>query len=320
MMPPHGSTNPFHWLRLAIVHEHAGYRDLVAQLASPAAAAWLGDQLGPRHADDHPQGPAAALLASLQRDLRACAADPAAPVEVDPLLREEVLAAIADLAPPEHEAWARAALQAFAPTLPTSAAPRLAAAPQQRVGSYELRGLIGHGSSSAVYEGRHIDNGMRAAVKLLRLETADTESVVRFRTEAKIAGRLRHPAIAQILDSGVELRGGSTVPYLVYAFAEGSPFATALARAEPDRIVRVFGVLCEAIAHAHRHGVLHRDLKSANVLVDAADRVAVLDFGIARLLDGGAIRQTHAGQVLGTLQTMSPEQAAGIAVDARSDV
>jgi serine/threonine protein kinase len=313
---PTGNADPFHWLRLAIVHEHPGYSALLERLNHAEAAVWLAA------AGSSPPGsdPATALLASLHRDCRRPATTAPAELELDPLLRDEALAAIADLAPGSHATWAQEKLQEFATARTAAPSPIPFASQPRRVGAYELLELIGHGASSTVYKGRHLDNDMLAAVKLLRLETADTEGVVRFRTEARIAGRLRHPSIAQILDSGVETRGGSTVPYLVYAFAEGRPFAQALAHTDVRRTVRVFATLCEAIAYAHRHGVLHRDLKSANVLVDAADRVAVLDFGIARLIEGGSIHRTDAGQVLGTPQTMSPEQASGRPVDARSDV
>jgi hypothetical protein len=190
------------------------------------------------------------------------------------------------------------------------------------IGRFELGKVIGRGAAGTVFRARHVDNGLLAAVKLLHPGVVDTESTVRFRNEARLVGKLCHPAIVRLLDSGVQERDGALVAYVAYALIDGRPFDVALAGRPQRTILQTFAQLCDGVEHAHAAHVLHRDLKPANVHVDAAGNPHVLDFGIARSMvpQGEHGFHTVSGQVLGTPGFMSPEQAAGRDVDVRSDV
>ena len=187
------------------------------------------------------------------------------------------------------------------------------------VAQYELLDVLGAGSTGTVHRGRHRDNGAVAAVKLLRLDAGGPEVFDRFRREARIVASLAHPGIVRVLDSGVDEVGGVALRYLVSEFVEGRPFDEALREAPLVDVLRSFVALCDAVAYAHRQGVLHRDLKPGNVLVDAAGHPHVLDFGCAGMLGGPPSASTVRGVVLGTPGFMSPEQACGALLDSRSD-
>ena len=315
---PRPRNESSHWLRLVAACADPRLQQIEANLASPAATVWLQRAQSGQEPDD-----AAALLQTVRLEVEALRRSASVPERVDPILRDEVLGVLAEHAPPELARWACEALrdlEARPVDQPEAASAIGPGSSARRIGSYVLGAAIGHGASSAVFRAHHVDNGLPAAVKLLRIETADAAQVLRFRREAQITARLQHPAIVRLLDSGVESRDGVAIPYLVSVLVEGQPFAAALRGATTERIVAVFLDLAEAIAHAHRCGVLHRDLKSQNVLVDAEGRVHVLDFGIARMLEPRDLLHTGTGQILGSPQTMSPEQAAGRSLDVRSDL
>ena len=200
--------------------------------------------------------------------------------------------------------------------LPGASAVRLA----QRVGAYELGELLGEGSSGSVFRARDRRDGSEAAVKVLRVAWASHEQVERFRRESQVTAQLQHPCIVRVLDSGVEAHVGIATPFIAYELVAGRPFVEAMAGQPLATVLVAFQRVCEAIEYAHGRGILHRDIKSANVLVDAAGMPHVLDFGVALLVDAGGARMTRAGEVLGTLSAMSPEQASARPLDARSDV
>jgi predicted Ser/Thr protein kinase len=195
-----------------------------------------------------------------------------------------------------------------------------AVVPTNQIGSWELLELLGEGAFGCVFAARHRDNRRPAAVKLLRVAGRTESQVQRFQRESRLTAQLQHPAIVQVLDSGVEAHAGLSTPYIAYERIHGRPFAEAMVGRPWQTIVRVFERVAAAVEHAHSRGILHRDLKSPNVLVDDADQPHVLDFGIALSPDEDAPRLTRAGEVLGSLATMSPEQAAGGALDHRTDV
>ena len=180
------------------------------------------------------------------------------------------------------------------------------------------------------------------ALKVIRADLASPRLLRRFEREAEVLGRLQHPGIAQVFEAGTaEVRGvaggGSwTVPYIAMERVHGVPLTEhPLARAPLRERVALLLQVCEAVHYAHQRGVIHRDLKPGNVLVDDAGRAHVLDFGIARLTDGdapggtvpggtmpGGTVATGLGEVLGSLPYMSPEQVTGdpLEVDVRIDV
>ncbi len=200
-------------------------------------------------------------------------------------------------------------------------------AASDRVAGYELVRVIGYGGMGVVYEATQRRPRRRVALKLLRATDASPSVLRRFEAEAEILARLRHPAIAQVFEAGVETLEGQAIPYLAM---ELIPQAQTIVQYAAERRLderaraRLFREVAEAVQHAHEQGVIHRDLKPANILVGEDGRPKIIDFGIASIVDGdestNAITQTRG--VLGTISYMSPEQlgADDQAVDARTDV
>jgi hypothetical protein len=194
------------------------------------------------------------------------------------------------------------------------------------IGGVRIVGMIAEGGMGRVYEGRQEKPSRTVAVKVLRPGLTSREVLRRFANEAEILGRLRHPAIAQIHAAGTFALVGAHVPYFVM---EHVPGAVPITRHVRDRALNLderldlFDAVVDAVAYGHSRSVIHRDLKPGNIVVDEEGRPKVIDFGVARELgreDGTAL--TRLGQVLGTLQAMSPEQVNADTgeVDARSDV
>ncbi|HEY8451146.1 MAG: Stk1 family PASTA domain-containing Ser/Thr kinase [Micromonosporaceae bacterium] len=192
-------------------------------------------------------------------------------------------------------------------------------------GRYEVGELLGYGGMAEVHRGRDLRLGRDVAIKMLRSDLArDTTFQMRFRREAQNAASLNHPAIAAIYDTGEE-RGpnGEPLPYIVMEFVNGRTLKEVLAaegRLQPRRALEITADICAALEFSHRHGIIHRDVKPGNVMVTPSGQVKVMDFGIARDLGSGATTMTQTAAVIGTAQYLSPEQARGEAVDARSDV
>ena len=191
-----------------------------------------------------------------------------------------------------------------------------------RLGRYAIEALIGQGAMGAVYRAHDEATGAVVAVKTLALARdfngdALAEARARFSREAQTAARLDHPGIVRVLESG-EQQG---LAWIAMEHVAGRPLSdfTLPGSLLPCREVADIGALvAEALAHAHRHGVIHRDIKPANVLVDpAAGVVKVSDFGIAHVTDAA---RTRTGLMLGTPSYMSPEQMMGGRIDGRSDL
>jgi WD40 repeat protein/predicted Ser/Thr protein kinase len=176
---------------------------------------------------------------------------------------------------------------------------------------------IGAGGMGTVFEAEQLQPHRRVAIKLLHLVTEEGRR--RFEREAQVLADLEHPGIAEIHAQGVTVSGD--VPYLAMEYVDGVPLTTCSQNLDERARVELLAAVCDAVAHAHEHGVIHRDLKPGNILVTADGRPKVLDFGLARVLSGDSL-QTRTGHVLGTLSYMSPEQALGTphAADTRSDV
>ncbi|MEQ8766268.1 MAG: tetratricopeptide repeat protein [Planctomycetota bacterium] len=202
-----------------------------------------------------------------------------------------------------------------------------AAAVGSRVGPYLIQRVIGSGGMGTVYEAVQ-DNPRRVvALKVLRAGIASRIALRRFTYETQILAQLRHPAIAPIYEAGTHRRGDVEVPYFAMELVSGAERITAYCRKrrlDTRERLRLFLQACDAVHYGHQKGVIHRDLKPDNLLVDSHGQVRLIDFGIARALDqpGGDTFQTDAGQILGTLEYMSPEQADadGQDIDTRSDV
>jgi beta-lactam-binding protein with PASTA domain/predicted Ser/Thr protein kinase len=192
-------------------------------------------------------------------------------------------------------------------------------------GRYQVGELLGYGGMAEVHRGRDLRLGRDVAIKTLRTDLArDDTFQLRFRREAQNAASLNHPAIVAVYDTGEE-RGpaGEELPYIVMEFVNGRTLKEVLAvegRLMPRRALEIVADICSALEFSHRHGIIHRDIKPGNVMLTQTGQVKVMDFGIARALASGASTMTQTSAVIGTAQYLSPEQARGEAVDARSDV
>jgi len=184
---------------------------------------------------------------------------------------------------------------------------------------YEVEGRIGAGGMAEVWRGHDRVLNRTVAIKTLLPQFArDASFVDRFRREAQAAARLNHPGIVSVYDSGTD---GDT-PYIVMHLIEGRTLADFLESGKtlpPMQAAKIAEEVAEALAAAHAQGVIHRDIKPANIMITRDGKVLVMDFGIARLISGPETApQTSA--VMGTASYLSPEQAQGHSVDARTDI
>ncbi|WP_431943208.1 Stk1 family PASTA domain-containing Ser/Thr kinase [Micromonospora marina] len=192
-------------------------------------------------------------------------------------------------------------------------------------GRYQVGELLGYGGMAEVHRGRDLRLGRDVAIKMLRADLArDATFQMRFRREAQNAASLNHPAIVAVYDTGEETGPtGETLPFIVMEFVNGRTLKEVLGvegRLQPRRALEICADMCAALEFSHRHGIIHRDIKPGNVMLTQTGQVKVMDFGIARALASGATTMTQTSAVIGTAQYLSPEQARGEAVDARSDV
>ncbi len=258
---------------------------------------------------------------------QARAKHPSEVAEVESLLKHHHRTdVVLDRPPPAAEGGAKGAIPG------TLSAPKT-------IGRYAVGVELGHGGMGVVYEAMQETPRRRVALKVVRPDLVTGSMLKRLAHEAEVLGRLRHPGIAQVYDAGTALDDrGIQRTFLAMELVRGRPIleAASARRLSVKQRLSLLAEVCDAIDHAHRRGVIHRDIKPGNILIedevsrDSAGslgglRVKVLDFGIARMAEdasGGATALTNAGQVVGTLAYMSPEQASGEAgaVDTRSDV
>lgn len=189
---------------------------------------------------------------------------------------------------------------------------------------YELGSVVGSGGMSVVYSATDTLLGREVAVKMLRSELArDANFRERFRREAQNAGRLNHPAIVAIYDTGETLHNDQSTPYIVMELVKGRNLKDIVADGgplSPDEAATTLIPVCEALQVSHDAGIVHRDIKPANVMITNTGVVKIMDFGIARALDDVTSHMTQTSAVIGTAQYLSPEQARGKPVDGRSDL
>ncbi|MFJ6573921.1 protein kinase [Streptomyces sp. NPDC091292] len=191
-------------------------------------------------------------------------------------------------------------------------------------GRYRLTRRLGRGGMAEVFAAEDVRLGRTVAVKLLRSDLAeDPVSKARFTREAQSVAGLNHHAVVAVYDSGEDIVGHQTVPYIVMEIVEGRTIRDLLINAEapgPEQALIIVAGVLEALAYSHQHGIVHRDIKPANVIITHTGAVKVMDFGIARALHGAQSTMTQTGMVMGTPQYLSPEQALGKTVDHRSDL
>lgn len=251
---------------------------------------------------------------------QACGADEALRDEVLALLREHDADSSA-LEPGPDAALLRRWLDATVSEDDESGPPPF------EIPGFRILRRIGLGAQGTVFEAEQQRPRRTVALKVLRPGLGGDELRLRFEREAATLARLHHPGIAIIHESGVAETEHGPLPWFALELIRGLPLVEHANHSDLSREARLelLAQVCDAVAHAHAEGVVHRDLKPSNVLVDESGRPRVLDFGVARLLDTdpeSATLQTRTGQVIGTLQYMSPEQASGHSgeVDRRADV
>jgi serine/threonine protein kinase len=195
-------------------------------------------------------------------------------------------------------------------------------------GRYQLRRMLGEGGMASVHLGHDTVLDRPVAVKTLHSELGREASFrERFRREAQAVAKLNHTNIVSVYDSGEDEIDGRSVPYIVMELVDGDPLRDALDRdvaaqgAMPtDRALKITADVLAALTASHEMGLVHRDIKPGNVMLTRRGVVKVMDFGIARALQSGVTSMTQTGMVVGTPQYLSPEQALGRGVDARSDL
>ncbi|MEO7361045.1 MAG: serine/threonine-protein kinase [Gemmatimonadaceae bacterium] len=194
------------------------------------------------------------------------------------------------------------------------------------IGRYRIIRVLGEGGMGTVYEAEDDQLRRNVALKVIRGELVTPELARRFALESEALGRLQHPGIAQIYEVGTDEGPAGLRSYFAMELVRGLPLTTYAntKRLEVHERLELFALVCDAVHHAHRQGVVHRDLKPANILVDESGQPKILDFGVARLSDSDlpSTRHTSMGEMVGTLQYMSPEQVNAVPsdIDARSDV
>ncbi|HWU04827.1 MAG TPA: Stk1 family PASTA domain-containing Ser/Thr kinase [Streptomyces sp.] len=196
--------------------------------------------------------------------------------------------------------------------------------PRRLGGRYELGSVLGRGGMAEVYLAHDTRLGRTVAVKTLRADLArDPSFQARFRREAQSAASLNHPAIVAVYDTGEDYVDGVSIPYIVMEYVDGSTLRELLhsgRRLLPERTLEMTVGILQALEYSHRAQIVHRDIKPANVMLTRTGQVKVMDFGIARAMGDSGMTMTQTAAVIGTAQYLSPEQAKGEQVDARSDL
>ncbi len=189
---------------------------------------------------------------------------------------------------------------------------------------YELDGVVGRGGMAEVYRAHDIRLDRVVAIKTLRIDLArDQTFQARFRREAQSAASLNHPNIVAVYDTGEDMATGLPVPYIVMEYVDGRTVRDLLQsdhRLLPERALEIIDGVLAALDYSHQSGIVHRDIKPGNVMVTRNGDIKVMDFGIARAMSDNQATMTQTAQVIGTAQYLSPEQARGERVDARSDL
>jgi len=195
-------------------------------------------------------------------------------------------------------------------------------------GRYEVGQLLGRGGMADVYEGVDTRLGRTVAIKLLKSDLAnDPAFEARFRQEAQASARMAHPTIVRIYDAGEEITqdmhgNQHKFPFIVMEFVSGKLLRDLLheRRLTIQEAIDYSAGILTALEFSHRAGVIHRDIKSANIMITPTGQVKVMDFGIARAVSDSSATMAHTSGIVGTAQYFSPEQAKGETVDHRTDL
>ncbi|MFH0517363.1 protein kinase [Streptomyces sp. M41] len=195
-------------------------------------------------------------------------------------------------------------------------------------GRYQLRDLLGEGGMASVHLAYDSVLDRQVAIKTLHTELGREQAFrERFRREAQSVAKLTHTNIVSVFDTGEDTLDGMTTPYIVMEYIEGRPLSSVFdedvrqhGAVPADKALKITADVLAALEISHESGLVHRDIKPGNVMMTKRGVVKVMDFGIARAMQSGVTSMTQTGMVVGTPQYLSPEQALGRAVDARSDL
>jgi non-specific serine/threonine protein kinase/serine/threonine-protein kinase len=210
----------------------------------------------------------------------------------------------------------------------TTESSRLRMAMPRQIGHYTIQSVIASGGMGTVYKAVQESPRRTVAVKVMKAGVSGAAELRRFEFEAQLLGRLRHPGIAQIYEAGTHCDGGSSVPFFAMEYIPNAKnimeYASGKKLGTRERL-GLFARVCDAVHYGHQRGIIHRDLKPGNILIDSSGDSRVIDFGVARATDSDMAltqHQTDVGQLVGTVQYMSPEQceADPLDIDTRSDV
>ncbi len=197
----------------------------------------------------------------------------------------------------------------------------------ERIGHFKILEVLGEGGMGVVYLAEQESPHRTVALKVIRAGLTSTRMLRRFEHEAEVLARLHHPGIAQIYEAGTADTGLGVQPFFAMEYIQGPSLTSYVQSANlgvRERL-QLIQQVCDAVQHAHQNGVIHRDLKPGNIVVDESGHPRILDFGVARAIDSDLATttlRTLAGQLVGTVPYMSPEQTLGVAaqLDTRSDV
>ncbi|EKX61533.1 protein kinase [Streptomyces ipomoeae] len=195
-------------------------------------------------------------------------------------------------------------------------------------GRYQLRDLLGEGGMASVHLAYDSVLDRQVAIKTLHTELGREQAFrERFRREAQAVAKLTHTNIVSVFDTGEDELDGMATPYIVMEYIEGKPLGSVLdadirqqGAMPADKALKITADVLAALEISHEMGLVHRDIKPGNVMMTKRNVVKVMDFGIARAMQSGVTSMTQTGMVVGTPQYLSPEQALGRGVDARSDL
>jgi serine/threonine protein kinase/thiol-disulfide isomerase/thioredoxin len=198
----------------------------------------------------------------------------------------------------------------------------------KKIGQYIIRRVIASGGMGTVFEALQDNPRRTVAIKVIKGSDVSEKAVSRLKYEAQMLARLRHPGIAEIYEAGTYEDHGTVVPFFAMEYIPNAKTITEYAKSRKltvEERLDLFTQVCDAVNYGHQRGIVHRDLKPDNVLVDSHNRIRIIDFGLARATDSDLHQtnvQTEVGQIIGSLQYMSPEQfeADSRDLDTRSDV
>ncbi|MAJ47311.1 MAG: hypothetical protein CBC35_08690 [Planctomycetes bacterium TMED75] len=184
----------------------------------------------------------------------------------------------------------------------------------EQIGDFRIIGLLGEGGMGAVYLADQLHPRRRVALKVIKAKIISKDAIKRFEVEGETLAKLSHPAVAQVFAAGIESDAGGSVPFFAMEYVEDAKTITEWADAEELDLrsrLELFANACEALSHAHQRGVIHRDLKPGNVLVNGIGELKVIDFGVAQVEEEQQAELSQPKQIVGTLQYMPPEQVRG---------